>query len=131
MNDNLSIQLGDLVEQFISTNPNLKEQIQQRYKHSILKSLSYLDNNLWKKQLPIIINRSSIIYWLRRIKTCYSLDTIICWVCRVSNFFQFLKNNGYLKENPLCLLKRKYPVFVNLNFSYLFAFLQMTCGNLG
>ncbi|MDO9527525.1 MAG: tyrosine-type recombinase/integrase [Syntrophales bacterium] len=109
-NKNLPIEVRELVEKFISRNPNLKEQTRRGDRCAILKSLSYLEKSAWKKGLPISITQATLIRWLKKMKKRYvALYTIMPRMRRVSNFFQFLKNNEYLKENPLNLLKKKYP----------------------
>ena len=109
MNKNLSIEVRNLVEQFVSRNPNHKECTRRGDRCAILKSLSYLEGNSWKGGLPTNITQASLIRWLKKMKKRYvALYTIMPRMRRVSGFFQFLKNNGYLKENPLDVLKKRY-----------------------
>ena len=110
MSKNLPIEVQDLVEQFISKNTNHKELTQQGERRAILKSLSYLEESSWKGGLPTNITPASLIRWLKKMKKCHvALNTIMPRMCKVSNFFQFLKDDGYLEENPLDMLKRRYP----------------------
>ena len=110
MNNNLPIQLRNLVEQFISRNPNFKTCTQRSCRCSILKSLSCLEKTSWKNGLPINVKQDSIIRWLRKMKARYAaLHTIVPRIRKVSDFFQFLKDNGYMSENPLEVLRKQYP----------------------
>lgn len=110
MSKNLSLRLRALVEQFISKNPNFKPSTRQNYRCSILKSLSYLEKSSWKGGLPINIKRGSLIRWLRKMKKRYVPSyTVMPRVRRVSRFFQFLIEKGYMEENPFEKLRERYP----------------------
>lgn len=110
MNKNLPIKVRNLVEEFISRSLNFKELTRRSARCAILKSLSYLEKSAWKKGIPTNITQTVLIRWIKKMKKRYvALYTIMPRMRRVSNFFQFLKNNGYLKKNPLDLLKKKYP----------------------
>jgi len=109
-NKNLPIKLRKLVEEFISRNPNFKPYTQSNYRCSILKSLSYLEKSSWKNGLPIYLTQDLIIRWLRKMKRRYApLYTVMPRMRRVSRFFRFLKDNGYMNENPIEGLRKKYP----------------------
>jgi integrase len=110
MKNNLPMQLRCLVEQFIAGNPNFKTYTQRNYRCSILRTLCYLEKGAWKNGLPVNIKQETIARWLKTMKKRYvALYTIIPRMRRVAVFFQFLKDNGYMRENPLGALKEKYP----------------------
>lgn len=109
-NKKLSTEVQELVEQFISINSGFKERTREYDRCAILKSFSYLKKSAWKNGLPTNITQAALIRWLKKMKKRYvALYSIVPRMRRVSIFFQFLKNHGYLKENPLGLLKKKYP----------------------
>lgn len=109
MNKNLSLNIRNLLEQFISRKPNIKESTKNNIRVSVLNSLFYLEKSSLKKGLPSNISQTVLIRCLNKMKKRYLvLHTIIPRMCKLYNFLEFLKNNGCLKKNPLELLKKKY-----------------------
>jgi len=110
MNKKSPKELRELIEQFVSRNPHFKPRTQMDDRYAISKTLSFLEKGAWENGLPVNIDQDTIIRWVKKMGMYYDgLHTIMPRMRRVSAFFQFLKDNGHIGENPLEVLRMQYP----------------------
>jgi site-specific recombinase XerD len=97
-------------EQFMASIPHLAQDTRQMYRTTLLSFVMYIEKISNKKKFSQAILKQQIIAgWLKQIRTRYSLSTVIHWAGIMSRFFSFLEKNGYLQNDPIGQLQKKYP----------------------
>lgn len=107
---NLMIKLLPWIERFLMKDSYLDKKTCQRYRRSLLVFITYLEKTSKKKESsPLKIEQKVITGWLKKITKHYTLVSALDRVGTVARFLSFLKEGGVLHENPLGILRERYP----------------------
>jgi len=104
-----TLPLLPLVEQFVTSIFHLEKNTAQGYQKTLVSFVTYLERSSTRLLFPVTIKQETIKGWIEKVRTQYSLCTVLSWVQTLARFLTFMENKGYLWENPLILLKKQYP----------------------
>ena len=98
-----------LMDKFVDGISHLQDKSRQSYRKAILSFITFLGEDSAGKPFPETVKQETIVGWLKQVAETYCMDTVLPQARIVARFLSFLESSGVLQQNPLGLLRKRYP----------------------